>query len=139
MTQNGGTHAVKACAIPFRADWDRSRPAGYLATADHIALSDREVPGERAEPPYLYRQVRRKRFDQGLWAVAARVLGVAQPAPCPPGSCRFCERAGGSRTGREPGRRSNAASLSPAAWCQPVVDHFWVTCCGHRAGMAELL
>jgi hypothetical protein len=51
MTQNGGTHAVKACALPFRADWDRSRPAGYLATADHIALSDREVPGERAEPP----------------------------------------------------------------------------------------
>ena len=46
--QNGGTHAVKACALPFRAGWDRSRPAGYPPTGDHITLSDREVPGERA-------------------------------------------------------------------------------------------
>jgi hypothetical protein len=37
-------HAAEACALPFRAGRDRSRPAGYPATADHITLSDREVP-----------------------------------------------------------------------------------------------
>ena len=39
-------------------------------------------------------------------ARVALVLGVPGSAPCPPVAAMFCERAGGSRTGREPGRRS---------------------------------
>jgi hypothetical protein len=39
-------------------------------------------------------------------ARAALVLGVPESAPCPLIAAAFCERVGGSRTGREPGRRS---------------------------------
>jgi hypothetical protein len=52
-----GAHAVKACALPFRAGWDRSRPAGYPLTTDHITLSDREAPGERAPSRRYGRQL----------------------------------------------------------------------------------
>ena len=57
------------------------------------------------EPPYLYRVM-----TQGgpAWVLRARevlCLGVAESVPVPD-SCRACDRAGGSRTGREPGRRS---------------------------------
>jgi len=57
-------------------------------TASFVWIGSRAaiVRGPRLDtryPPYLYRQVNRKRFDQGLRAVAAGVLGVPQPAPCP--------------------------------------------------------
>src|SRR5215469_12226932 len=64
---NAGTHAVKACALPFRAGRDRSRPAGYLATTDHITLSDREVSRlTRAEPP------KRASVASGRWPMRTR-------------------------------------------------------------------
>ncbi len=56
----------------------------------------------------------------------------------------------GLQIGRHPGvvvegvvvgaqQRGNAASLRLSGVRQPVVDHFCVTCCVRRAGMAELL
>jgi hypothetical protein len=44
---NRSTHAARACALPFKAGQDRPRPTGCPPT--FITLSDREVPGERAQ------------------------------------------------------------------------------------------
>src|SRR5204863_6912354 len=46
----------------------------------------------------------RKRFDWGSWGCGRPGFGCA--CSLPPDSCRFCERADGSGTGRAPGRRS---------------------------------
>src|SRR6516225_7205335 len=45
---NAGTHAVAACAVPFRAGRDGPRPAGGRQLTDRVTISDREVIGERA-------------------------------------------------------------------------------------------
>jgi hypothetical protein len=52
MGLNRGTHASEACTLPFKADRDRPRSAGYPQLTDRITLSDRNVLRRtRAEPP----------------------------------------------------------------------------------------
>jgi hypothetical protein len=73
--------------------------------------------------------------DWGWFAGA--VLGRQGCAHAPIGAGSV--RPAGPGQGARKRSRSNAASLRLSGVRQPVVDHFWVTCCGHRAGMAELL
>jgi hypothetical protein len=74
-------------------------------------------------------------FSAGCPVSGHGFLGLLFPCSC----CARSGRAGGSRTGPWPGRVANAASLRLSGVRQLVVDHFWVTCCGQRAGMAGLL
>jgi hypothetical protein len=59
----------------------------------------------RADPPYLYRPMMQV-AGGGLFGAGCPGLGVPVSAPSPRIAAVFCERVGGSRTGREPGRRS---------------------------------
>jgi hypothetical protein len=93
-------HVEKACYRPRYLNIQR---LNYLWT---IRLSSARIAGNLiAEPPYLYRPtlqvVQRWLIRRGLpW------FGRALICSLPPVAAVCCERAGGSRTGREPGRRS---------------------------------
>jgi Reverse transcriptase (RNA-dependent DNA polymerase) len=86
---------LKAGVIEKRryAPTEEGTPQGGLCAAAH-------------NPPYLYRSVTASVRLGRLGSVVGPVLGVPESAPCPRIAAGFCERAGGSRTGREPGRRS---------------------------------
>src|SRR5262249_1911867 len=80
---------------------------GHRAPETLIAERTRLATGTpRAYPPYLYRPATASVRLRGLRVVAGLFWGVPESALCALVVAGFCERSGGSRTGRGPGRCS---------------------------------